>query len=235
MATKNVSALQRARAQSAKRLESRFKRLEDADDTLELAGEDLTKAVTEFFGEDAAKLQQQVMSTSAASEVGPAGAAATVTTTTASDDGISTQVTTSAVANHADAKQLMSALTEKMHKEAFEPMRGLLKKRGGGSRITTWHWRFCVLHPHAIAIHEGTDRPKQIRSVVPLKHIVQVCSATADESGDRPYAFAVHTSVGRSWVFCCMSQMDYDSWLNRLKTACALTHGAGLQRILGGR
>ena len=122
-----------------------------------------------------------------------------------------------------------------MQAETFRPMRGLLKKRGGASRglgVTTWHWRFCVLHKHALAIHSGHDRPHELRSAVPLKHVLQVAPATAEQSGGRSFAFALHTSVGRSWVFCCMSETDLQEWIKALRAVCVLTHGAGLSNAL---
>ena len=114
-------------------------------------------------------------------------------------------------------------------------MRGLLKKRGGsslGMNITTWHWRFCVLHRHALAVHDGKDRPQALRSVVPMKHVLQIVPATVQESGGRTFAFAIHTSLGRTWTFCCMSEEDVHAWVTALRAVCTLTHGAGLTQVL---
>lgn len=178
-------------------------RLQDADDSVALSDESLMQAVGHFFGPEAAQLQRAV--TSAA----PSPAAAIT-----------------------PARVLLSTLhAQRRHEGTFEPIRGLLKKRGGGRRFTTWHWRFCLLHPHAIAVHGGIDRPGAIRSAVALKHVVNVCNASAAECGDRPFAFAVHCD-DRSWVFCCMSAADHEAWVTRLKRACALTHGSGLSRAL---
>ena len=143
----------------------------------------------------------------------------------------------------AQQQQLLVALGQKM-KEAqtsqFHQMRGLLKKKGGASRSlpfhgTTWHWRYCVLHPHALAIHDGHSRPKALRSAVPLKHVFNVTAATHDESGGRQFAFTLHTSLGRDWVFCCMSEIDARNWLDALRAVCTLTHGAGLANVLSGQ
>jgi hypothetical protein len=223
--TRNTSALARARAASqASRLsrlgQSRqFNRLDEADDQLALEGEQLTAAVGTFFGDSAAQMhaeiQQQAADTQApGSESAPTAVAANP-------------------ASAPLAKSLLTALEQRMQSETPDnSMRGLLKKRGGGAMLTTWHWRFCILHPHALAIHDGKDMPKALRSAVPLKHALEVRPATAEESGGREYAFALETSLGRTWVFCCMSQTDYDGWLARLRASITLTHGAGLSRAL---
>lgn len=207
----NVAALERARAATGS-----TKRRHEAANNLVLSGEDLTRAVRSFFGDDVARLHKE----------------AVTTTSEEATDLASPATDGSTPASKANALLASTLMLRLQHEGEFQPMRGLLKKRGGGSRITTWHWRFCVLHPHAIAIHDGTDRPGPIRSAVPLKHVVQVSHASAAQSGDRPFAFAVHSSVGRAWVFCCMSSADLEAWVARLKRACALRTGMGLSRAL---
>ena len=222
--TKNSGALARARAAnrggSLVRGGSSYRSLADADDRVALRGDDLTAAVGEFFGAEAAKLQQQVMAatptqhgsstTSGGSffaEHGTAAVAPTAVITTEKSAPQSTEEEEKAKA--AAQNQLLATLARQMKEaETFQQMRGLLKKRGGAQhslplRGTTWHWRFCVLHPHALAIHDGSDRPKALRSAVPLKHVLTVVPATEEEAGGRTFAFALHTSLGRSWIFCC--------------------------------
>ena len=115
-------------------------------------------------------------------------------------------------------------------------MRGLLKKKGGAmvsaGMVTTWHWRYCVLHHHALAIHEGRSVPGNLRSALPLKHALRIDVATEKESGKRDFAFAIETDLGRAWTFCCMSQADLELWLRRLRECATRTHAAGLSNAL---
>lgn len=217
MTTRNESALARARAAKNRPL-ARYKNLADADDAISLEGSDLTAAVTEFLGARTAQLAEQAMAPASGSDPSIASARQEL------------------------KNVLLSTLSTQQPNSAAQPMpqllRGLLKKRGGASHhlpfhSITWHWRFCVLHPHALAVHEGSDRPKALRSVVPLKHVLAVTPATIEESGGRSFGFALHTSLGRSWVFCCMGQADLDKWTSALHALCALTHASGISKALG--
>lgn len=249
--TRNVGALSRARSANAGRLSKQlpsFRRLEDADDKLALVGNDLSAAVTDLFGtEAAADLQRaEVLREDpteavavAPSVCAPSAPAVAVAPSSAARElaqpamGTGAGTATTAAANQA-RQQLLSTLAARMEMESYKQMRGLLKKRGGGGRTgrTTWHWRFCILHPHAVAIHDGTDSPKGLRSAVPLKHVVHVGQATAEESGGRAFAFTLRTSIGRDWVFCCMGQTDLDAWLACIRTCLTITHGRGLTNAL---
>ena len=113
-------------------------------------------------------------------------------------------------------------------------MRGLLKKRGGGLRTgkATWHWRFCILHSHALAIHEGKDCPKALRSSVALKHVLRVEPATHEEAmGREEMAFSLHTTTGRTYVFCTMGEMDLSKWMDCIRTNMA--QSSNLKRRYG--
>lgn len=214
--TRNAGAL--ARARSANRT-SRFLSLDSADDKLALIGPDLETAVSEFFGDEASKhlgaaltqlqLQQQQQQQSSAPVAADVNARAALLTTM--------------------NKELQG-------RESVMPMRGLLKKRGGAAvsagMVTTWHWRFCVLHNHALAIHDGHSRPKTLRSAIPLKHVLRIAPAADAESGKRPFAFTIETDLDRSWTFCAMSQGDFDTWLSRIRECTKLTHASGLSHAL---
>ena len=232
MSTRNSSAL--ARAKSANRSGSlrktSYKSLEDVDDNVALGSDDLSTAIASFFGDDVMELRRR-----AEPEVHEAASHDVTTPAEASSNDVTTP---------ADGKaktQLLATLAQKFQESesSFQGMRGLLKKRGGAARFSkvTWHWRSCVLHKHALTIHDGKDRPTNLRSVVPLKHVLRVERATAEESGDRSFAFTVFTDLegGRSWVFCCMNATDLDAWLAALHVACALTHAGGLTRSLNAR
>ncbi len=94
------------------------------------------------------------------------------------------------------------------------PPRGVLQKKGGG-RVVTWHWRYCVLHPSALVVHEGTDSPGPIRSSILIKDIMLV---TPDaDAGGRPFALSVQTAE-RTFVFCAMSKEDLDTWCASIRT-----------------
>ena len=226
--TRNAGALARARAANSLQRGSSlnlfgsgkalYRNLDEADDKVALVGEDLSAAVETFFGSEAAQLQRQAMPTAALppAQVGAPAPAA--------DDAARTQLAASIARKMAEAEP------------EFAQVRGLLKKRGGAARglSVTWHWRFCVLHRHALAVHDGKDRPKELRSAVPLKHVLRVEAATAAECGERDFAFALRTDLegGRSWIFCCMGEDELQQWLRALRAACALTHGGGLASAL---
>jgi hypothetical protein len=101
---------------------------------------------------------------------------------------------------------------------SYRSMRGLLKKKGSGARlgVTTWHWRYCVLHSHALAVHEGKDRPKALRSSVPLAKVLRVELSTNDEAGGRSLAFSLHTAE-RTFVFCCLAEVDLRAWVEAIQ------------------
>ena len=197
---------------------SGFKSLDEADAAVALTGPDLASAVGSFLGAEAQELHNAA----------------------AADTGALERQEGAGIDQVADAslRRLLAKLeTATQEAEAsFQPMRGLLKKRGGAARFSkvTWHWRFCVLHRHALAIHDGRDRPLGLRSAIPLKHVSHVDRATPDECGDRAFAFAVRTDLdgGRAWIFCCMGEAELDEWLRCLHAACALTHGSGLSNAL---
>lgn len=224
MVTKNSAALARARATNSLsgrlRKSSTLRTLDEADDAIVLEPADLTEARQAFLGEElAAQLDDSQAAIMRAPDA-PASAAALPPEALR--------------ARHELANTLSTWMGQA--ESGFTPMRGLLKKKGGAAHglKVTWHWRFCILHRHGLAIHDGTDRPKGLRSAVPLKHVRRVEPPTADECGGRSAAFALRTDIdgGRSWIFCCMGEVELQAWLAALHNACALTHGSGLANEL---
>jgi hypothetical protein len=126
-------------------------------------------------------------------------------------------------------RKLQSCMTQ----EVYLPMRGVLKKKGGGKRTAfqTWNWRYCVLHDHALVVHDGKDKPGAVRSSVPLKDVLLVRpEGTADESGGRPFAFCLQ-SIDRTWIFCAMSGSDMNTWIAKIQAN--MSQSANLRQKYG--
>ena len=116
---------------------------------------------------------------------------------------------------------LRSNIHARMSSETYVPMQGPLKKRGGGSRVTTWHWRFCILHEHALSIYQAAEKATRLRSSLPLQSVMHIRPAERWECGGREFAFSLLTGGqplkgGRTYVFCCSSAEEVTQWMTSL-------------------
>ena len=86
--------------------------------------------------------------------------------------------------------------------------------------IQTWHWRFCVLHDHALVVHEGKDAPgpsQIVRSAIALKDVLSVGPEFKENNG-RPFCFSLLTEA-RTWVFCTMNEADCMQWISHIQAS----------------
>ena len=86
--------------------------------------------------------------------------------------------------------------------------------------IQTWHWRFCVLHDHALVVHEGKDAPGPsaiVRSAIALKDVLSVGPEFKENNG-RQFCFSLLTEA-RTWVFCTMNEADCMQWISHIQAS----------------